>query len=43
MVDVVCNGVKFDGYTFTREDLDETRKQMGLPDLPVILFVERVG
>jgi glycosyltransferase involved in cell wall biosynthesis len=42
MVDVVYNGVKFDGYTFTREELDETRKQMGLPDLPVILFVGRV-
>ena len=42
MVDVVYNGVDFDGYTFTQEDLDETRKQLGLPDLPVILFVGRV-
>lgn len=42
MVDVVYNGVDFDGYTFTHEDLDETRKQLGLPDLPVILFVGRV-
>ena len=42
MVDVVYNGVDFEGYTFTQEDLDETRKQLGLPDLPVILFVGRV-
>ena len=42
MVDVVYNGVDFDGYTFTQEDLDETGKQLGLPDLPVILFVGRV-
>jgi glycosyltransferase involved in cell wall biosynthesis len=42
MVYVVYNGVDFEGYTFTQEDLDETRKQLGLPDLPVILFVGRV-
>jgi len=42
MVDVVYNGVDSDGYTFAQEDLDETRKQVGLPDLPVILFVGRV-
>jgi glycosyltransferase involved in cell wall biosynthesis len=42
MVDVVYNGVDFDDCTFTQEDLDETRKQLGLPDLPVILFVGRV-
>lgn len=42
IVDVVYNGVNFEGYTFTQEDLDETRKQLGLPDLPVILFVGRV-
>jgi len=42
MVDVVYNGVDFDGYTFTREDLDDTRKRLGLPDLPVVLFVGRV-
>jgi glycosyltransferase involved in cell wall biosynthesis len=43
MVDVVYNGVDFDDCTFTQEDLDETRKQLGLPDLPVILFVGRVN
>jgi len=42
MVDVIYNGVDFDGCTFTQEDLDETWKQLGLPDLPVILFVGRV-
>jgi len=42
MIDVVYNGVEFDGYIFTQEDLDETRKQLGLPDLPIILFVGRV-
>ena len=42
MVDVVYNGVDFDGYSFVQEDLDEVRKQLGLSDLPVILFVGRV-
>jgi glycosyltransferase involved in cell wall biosynthesis len=42
MVDVVYNGVNFDDCTFTQEDLNEARKQLGLPALPVILFVGRV-
>ena len=41
-VDVVYNGVDSEGYTFTQEDLDKTWKRLGLPDLPVILFVGRV-
>lgn len=41
-VEVVYNGVDCDGNTFTQEDLAETQKQLGLPDLPVILFVGRV-
>jgi glycosyltransferase involved in cell wall biosynthesis len=42
MVEVVYNGVDFNGYAITQEDLDEARKQLGLPNLPVILFVGRV-
>ncbi len=42
MVDVIYNGANFDDCIFTQEDLDEARKQLGLPDLPVILFVGRV-
>lgn len=41
-VDVVYNGVDSDGCTFTPHDLAETKKQLGLSDLPVILFVGRV-
>jgi len=42
IVDVIYNGVDFDDRTFTQDDLDETRQQLGLPDLPVVLFVGRV-
>jgi len=41
-VDVAYNGVDFEGYIFTQEELAETRKQLGLPDCAVILFVGRV-
>lgn len=41
-IDVVYNGVDSDGCTFTQQDLAETKKQLGLSDLPVILFVGRV-
>lgn len=42
MVDVVYNGVEYDGYICTEVDLDMTRKQLGLQDLPIILFVGRI-
>jgi len=42
MVDVIYNGVNLDDCAFTQDDLYKARKQLGLPDLPVILFVGRV-
>jgi len=41
-IEVVYNGIDLDGYTFPQEDLRETRKQLNLPEKPVILFVGRV-
>jgi glycosyltransferase involved in cell wall biosynthesis len=41
-VDVIYNGVDSDTPAFTGEERAKTRTQLGLPDLPVILFVGRV-
>ena len=41
-VEVVYNGIDLDGYAFTQKELRETKKQLNLPEKPVILFVGRV-
>jgi len=41
-VEVVYNGIDLDGYAFTQKELRETKKQLNLPEKPIILFVGRV-
>ena len=39
---VIYNGIELKEQTFTEEELEESRKQFGIPQKPVILFVGRV-
>ncbi|MBA7599967.1 Phosphatidyl-myo-inositol mannosyltransferase [subsurface metagenome] len=41
-IEVVYNGIDLNGYTFTKEELKETKKQFNLTEKPIILFVGRV-
>ena len=41
-IDVIYNGVESSKHIFKQEDLDQTRKDLKLPDCPIILFVGRV-
>lgn len=42
-IEVVHNGIDLNGYTFTREELEETKKQLNLTEKPILLFVGRVN
>ena len=41
-VDVIYNGIELNEQTFTEKEIEESRKQFGIPQKPVILFVGRV-
>ena len=41
-IEVVYNGMELKEQTFTEKELDELKKQYGIPQKPVILFVGRV-
>ena len=41
-IEVVHNGIDLNGYTFTKEKLEESKKQLNLPKKPTLLFVGRV-
>lgn len=40
-IEVVYNGIDLNGYTFIKEELKETKKQLNLVEKPIILFVGR--
>lgn len=41
-IDVIYNGIELNEQTFTEKELEESRKQFGIPQKPVILFVGRI-
>lgn len=41
-IEVIYNGIDPTGYIFTKEELEQTKRQFNLDEKPVILFVGRV-
>lgn len=41
-IEVIYNGINLNGYSFSEGELSKTKRQLGLGEKPVILFVGRV-